>query len=306
MADLTKEEQINQIVEKYANELTEDQIRVLPLISFGMSAARVSKITKVSATTIRQWMRTDIRFRTALHEFQGYTNLYHMAMLNQAGALAWDRVFEILEADYDPDDKIGRTNQAQMAKFVIDELDVMGNRVEEKIEAEAQLHIAESSAELIARRVAEMQREEAKTIDGNYKVVEEIKDDPRHEFNSMDAAEKVDEEFIEIQQAQNDPIYPKHPNTKFGELTYNESGTKVACHICGKFATDMVIHIRNQHKMNPNRYREMYRIPSDIKFGIVKPVPVTDEDVDQYNTALEVEIMPNIDRINKDGVVADA
>lgn len=300
-----KEQEINQLIEKYSDELTEDQIRVLPLISFGMTAAKVSKITNVSAVSIRQWMRTDQKFRSALHQFQGYTNLYHMTMLNQAGALAWDRIFEILEADYSEEDKIGRTNQAQMAKFVIAELDINGNKIEEKKEAEAQLFVTESSADLIARRVAEIQNEKPKTAEATYQVGEIVKDDVRHESNSMEAAERIDEEFIEIEQAKEGPLYPKHPHTNFGELTYNSSGTKICCHYCGKFTSDLVIHIRNEHKMSPSRYRELYQLPSDIKFGLTKPVIAEQEDIDKYNKELEENILPNIDIINQDGRTVD-
>lgn len=286
MADV-KEEQINQLIEKYSNELSEDQIRVLPLISFGMSATRASKISKVSATTIRQWMRTDTRFRTALHDFQSYTNLYHMAMLNQAGALAWDRVFEILEADYDTDDKIGRTNQAAIARFIIAELDVMGNKPEEVKEPEVQLHVTESSADLIARRVTELQKEESKIVDGSYRIIDTVDNDPRQEGNSIKAAEKIDEEWAETEQIENEPVYPKHPATQFGELTYNEDKSKVACHICGKMTADLVIHIRNQHKINPSSYRRMYKIPDEIKFGLAKPVLASNQDIEEYNESLE-------------------
>lgn len=286
MADV-KEEQINQLIEKYSAELSEDQIRALPLISFGMSAARVSKITNVSATTIRQWMRTDSLFRSALSEFQDYTNLYHMAMLNQAGSLAWDRVFEILESEYDSGDKVGRINQAQMAKFIVAELNVMGNKPEEQKEPEIQLHISESSADLIARRVAEIQDDKVKTVDATYTIEPPNKNDPRQINNSMQAATEIDSEFLEVQQAVDEPIYPKHPNTKYGELSYNDNKTKIYCHICGKLTTDLVIHIRNEHRLNPNRYRTMYKIPPEVKFGLLAPVPADIEDITEYNKTIE-------------------
>lgn len=284
------EDRINQILEQHSNNLSEDQIRCLPLLAFGMSAAKAAKTLNLSDTTIRQWMRSDPAFRTALSDFTSHIKYYHMAMLNQAAVLAWDRVFEFLETNYPEEDKIGRSNQAQTAKFVISELGIM-KQEPEKEEVKPQLHVSEDSADIIARKVHELQNKDTKPVEAEYQVQETISDDdPRIVYNSMEQAKKVDVEFgKELELADSGPLHPKFPGTQYGEITYNEDKTKARCHVCGSWVVDLVVHARNAHKLSAPRYREMYRIPPDMKLGVIKPVLANKQDVEDYNKYLDNE-----------------
>ena len=90
----------------------------------------------------------------------------------------------------------------------------------------------------------------------------------------------------EIEQIKTEPPLAKHPKTNFGEMSLSDDGTKMRCHICGGWTTDMVIHLRNEHHMNPNRYREIYKIPSEVRFGLVKPIEATEQEIESYNSEL--------------------
>src|SRR5690606_2274714 len=98
--------------EKYSEILSEDQIRVIPLLAFGMTPAKAARSANISDVTVRQWLRTDAAFRSALTDFIDRSRYYHAAMLNQAAVKAWERIFEYLDTDYPEEDRIGRTNQA--------------------------------------------------------------------------------------------------------------------------------------------------------------------------------------------------
>lgn len=288
-----KSEEINQMIQKYSDELSEDQLRALPMLAFGMTASRVAKLVNVSPTTIRNWKATDQTFRRALQEFAGKANIYHLAMLNQAASIAWDRVFEILQDEYDVEDKVGRNNQANMAKFIIGELDVMNSQDEpEESETELELHVSEKSVDLIAKRVQELNDGKDDTeIETEYEVEQEQDDDPRTMHNSMSAAEALDGENFdaEIKEINNPEatIYPKHPLTEYGKIDTKEDGHYFRCHMCGNWYVDLVVHMRTGHNMSPVRYRKIFKIPDNIPLGRVAPIEPVQEEIDVYNDYVE-------------------
>lgn len=275
-------------LEKYIDELSEQQIRAIPLLAFGMKPSKVAKTINVSDTTIRQWMRTDQNFRQAMSEFIDNSRYYHVSMLNQAAVRAWDRMFEYLDTDYPEEDRVGRTNQASAAKFVLSELGIMRQEPERE-EADPQLNITEDSADIIARKVFELQNKDNPSgVETEYTVVDSLDDnDPRISYNNMNKARDVGNVGDEFGLADKKPEFPKHPGTEYGEITYNDDESRARCHICGNWEIDLVMHIRNEHKLSPARYRRMYMIPESIKLGLFKPVVAKQADVDDYNKHLE-------------------
>lgn len=277
-------DEVTDITSGYAESLSEQQIRAIQLIAFGMHPGKVAKSIGVSDVTVRQWMRTDPAFRKALVDFTDNQRHYHQSMLNQAAVRAWDRLFEYLDTDYPEEDRIGRTNQAQAAKFVISELN-LGKQEEEKEDSTPQLHITEDSADIIARKVHELQGGN-RPVETEYTISDSIpQDDPRLVYNKMDSSDP--DLQTEVKAASNEAQYPKHPNTEYGEISYNDDQTKARCHICGEWEIDLVIHIRNEHKLSPARYRHMYKIPNDIRLGLFKPVAANQKEIDEYNKAIE-------------------
>lgn len=297
MADLDHsnlEKQIDELIDRYSEELTEEQVKVLPLLCFGMSTNRIEKLTKVSKSSIRQWSRTDPAFRSAIREFRQYSNLYHVMMLNQAAVVAWDRVFELLETDYDIDDKSNRSNQARIAQFILSELNI-GSQLykKEEVEEKPHLNISEDSADIIARKVHELQVQENKTVDAKEYQVEDAgilqEDDPRLKYVGKEfVTNNVDPERPEFDMEKKEfDLAAKHPSTEYGVVSFDKSG-RTKCHICGEKVSDLVVHIRSSHNMSAKRYRVMFGIPKEVILARTDDVVPADEiDIEKQHKMVE-------------------
>jgi len=284
------EKQIDDLMDKYSEELTEDQVRVLPLMCFGMSTNKISKITGIAQATLRQWAKTDMTFRSAIREFRQYSDLYHVMMLNQAATMAWDRVFEYLESDYNLDDKINRSNQARIAQFILGELK-LGTRLYQKEEQEEKPHlnVSEESADIIARKVHELQKEEGRTVESKNYTIEDAAsmnaNDPRLQYSNKEYVNKIagpDRPEIDLSE-ESYGFAAKHPLTEYGLINF-DAKNKTRCHVCGEKVSDLVLHIRSQHELSPKRYRTMFGIAKEIVLMPPdKVTPADDEDIESYN-----------------------
>lgn len=278
------EEEIFGIIEKHADTLTEEQLKVLPLVGYGMTTAKAARVTGIEATSIRQWMRTNKEFRAAMRDVKAMAMDYHRALLNQAAVVAWDRLFEVLESDYAEDDTTGRRVQADMVRFTLSELGLKGNRPEEKKEETPEMHVSNNSIQFIVNKIAELQNSD-NVVEGNYKQVDEK---PEHTYNSMTAADQIGETpGEEIRKFEETNFAPKHPETKYGKVNLNDKNNRIQCHICGKWNIDLVIHIRTEHNVSPGVYRKMFGIPNEITLAIHAPQPAAEEDIKLHNAHSE-------------------
>ena len=186
--DNNQKEIVTEIIAKYNDSLEPDQIQALPLMGFGMSIKKVAKYIGVSPAKITMWLQTNPLFRSAIQEFRAAKDEYHHAMLNQVGAMAWDKVFKYLSDD-DTDEKI----QSDIAKFVISQLSLKTTRSEIKHEIDPQIHVTEDSAGLIAQKLRELQNDNSNTVDAEYRIALDDLPDDQDEYSGMKVARALDE-----------------------------------------------------------------------------------------------------------------
>lgn len=237
------------IIDQYANHLTDEQLRVAPLLAFGMTARKASEQLKIPYPDILLWSRTSPHMRSLINELRSYSNRYHKNMLNQAAVMAWDRVFEFLGQEYDEMDKDNRNIQARLAQFIISELGLKESKttVEHIV---PNLKVEDSSLDILARKVANLQREE---IDAEYSV-----------GGATDVTANLQQPNLLTSEVQNSAAqYPIAKNTKYGSLSFD--GLLIICHKCGEATDDLITHIRSQHNLSPANYRTMYQLPADTK-----------------------------------------
>lgn len=284
-----KTESITQVIDKYSDILDAEQIQALPLLGYGTSVPKVAQYLGIPQQRVRMWINTDPNFRAAINEFKEFKNTYHQSMLDQLGALAWDKIFEYLSMTIDAaDDKMARV-QSDLAKFIVSQLSLKTQKAEITHEIHPQLHVTDDSASLIAKKLRELQDDGgADIIDSEYRIALDDLPDTQDELSGMNVANAIDkfdgnnpDEEIEEAKGLTTNNYVMHPSSSFGKLEYDESKQKWRCHVCGKWTRDLVTHIRTEHKLSPARYRKMYGLSPDTKFYIERPNPVVESEEEE-------------------------
>lgn len=274
-----------ELINSYSDKLQEEQLEALPLIAYGMSISKVAKHTGLQEAKIRRWANTDPIFRQAVMDLRAVKNDYHRMMLDQASIMAWDEIFDILASG--EDEKV----RADMAKFIVGQLSLKTDKREIQHKVEPQLNVTEDSADLIARKLKELQ-DGKDTIDAEYRIAssEEVVDAEVGMATAKAVDEYQGEDFdgeFEAMKSKQNSNYVMHPECTYGKLDYNEKNRKFRCHMCGAWTKDLVVHIRTEHKLSPSRYRTMYGLSDDVKFYVEVPEEATEEDIQEFNEGVD-------------------
>ena len=243
------------------SKLSAEQADVLPLIAFGMSPEDCSKSTGVPAALITKWLNSDTVFLSALSQYSVHIDMYHESKLNQAGTMAWTKVFDLLSEDtekvYEQKEKrLLQKLQADVAKFIIGELKIHATKseVEHVVDISPTLNVTDTSANLIAKRLHQLQTTsdfEHQVVDGNFRPVDVYTDigvEKRHEEIKSGYAPLID-------------------GMEYGVVEYGDNGT-VRCHICGEYFNDLLGHISDIHNVDGYGYRQMFALEQQILTNI--------------------------------------
>lgn len=246
--------EFSEVVRRYEDGLTDQQLRALPYISYGVSLSRVADILGVSVSSVRKWMKEPV-FSAALRDARAAMSKWHASMLDAVAVRAWERAWEIINNDVDPDDKVGRQEQARMTRFVLEQLGLKTHRKEvtHKFDPGPALNVSDDTIDIIARKLHELENtidaEEAKVTDIDYDY------DPS-KFGQVAV----------------------HPETKYGVL--NVDGRKLQCHLCGGWYLDLRLHAESVHGMSANAYKKAFGLSRDVRIGVER-LPIDGDDTAQ-------------------------
>lgn len=242
-----KDSRFADVIRDYEDKLSATQIAALPYLAFGATIKKTSEIVGVEPGTVSGWMRNDISFKAALTDAHILVSEWHSDVLNQVAVLAWEHIWEILQTDYDKDDKLGRSEKAKTARFIVDRLNIKPKQVEVKHEVEMpQLNIEQTSIDLIARRLHELD-------------------------TGDDGIDFVDAKFTISDIGQ----MACHPDTDYGKVNIDTEIDKRQCHVCGEWFRYLSVHSRNVHGMDAEDYRRVFKISGEIRLD---PEPKIDEE----------------------------
>lgn len=225
------------IIRKYEDELTSDQLLSLPYVIYGVSMEKTAELLKIEKRSLSSWARGNESYRAALSEMTAAMSEFHYSVLNQLAVRAWDVLAKSLEDDssYPPAERL------KTARFIIEQLGLKTNKTEVKhtIEEAPQVNVSEGSVDVIAQRLHQLMNgvsPVAEVIDGEYRTI-----------------------GLE-------PMVACHPETTFGVLNTNGEGY-LQCHVCGKWYEDLKIHIEGVHDLTQLSYRSKYLIDDKTWMG---------------------------------------
>ena len=224
--------EFSEVVRRYEDKLSEEQLHSLPYLVYGVSIKRTAEIVGVKASTIRSWL-SNKDFSAALADAKIAITKWHAHMLDIVAARAWERAWEIIDKDVDPDDKVGRQEQARMVRFVLDQLGLKTRKVsvEHSISGPS-LNVTAETVDLIARRLYELEN----TIDADAIV---------HEVDLSKSGQMA-----------------CHPETAFDVI--NDVGGKVQCHVCGGWYVNLPTHIEVAHGMTSDEYKGVFALDPNV------------------------------------------
>lgn len=243
------------------SNIDSQQAEILPLLAFGMSPEDCSKQTGIPIIEINKWLDSDTVFLSALSQYAVHIDMYHESRLNQAGTLAWKKVFELLSEDSEDiveqkEKRLLQKLQSEIAKFVIGELKIHASKseVEHNVEISPTLNVTDTSADLIAKRLHQLQSNptfEHQVVDGNYRPIDVYTDigiEKKHDEIKSGYAPLID-------------------GMEYGVVEYGPDKT-VRCHICGEYFNDLLGHINDTHNVDGFGYRKMYSLEQEILTNI--------------------------------------
>lgn len=219
----------------YYDKLTEEQVRALPMLAHGATEKQIADMMNLRLSEIQAWFK-DPAFSAALTDMASEVENIHTRNLNIAADLSWERVFELLKDDSEISERL-KKEQISLAKFVISELGLKVNRqdIRHQVSMSPEMHVDESSADIIAQRLYELQNPD--------KVQDEISDG---EYKIIDLPEEV----------------ACHPSAEFGIVTVDNGSS--LCHICGKWEKDLIEHIWVIHAIRWTEYKRMFGIDENL------------------------------------------
>lgn len=232
------------------HKLTAQQIQALPYVAFGLEEEKIINLTGISSQSLRSWMKGNSVFLAAVTDYKLILKKYHEYKLNQAGVIAWDTVFDLLEEDVENSETFRDKRELQrlkadMAKFVIKELRIRPEERSVDVKVTNDVYVTENSADIIARRLAEIQSETEHTVvTSDYRILDKTDD--------RDGSPPLV-----------DGRMPLIDGMKYSVLETDEHG-KIRCHVCGKYAGDIVAHVSDEHKMDIYGYRIGYGLENTV------------------------------------------
>lgn len=229
---------MNEIQRFEADNLTEMQKNIAPLVAMNVAYSKIASIYKIPVATISAWANTDRLFMGAVSQLREHSESVIKSYLNQAGVLAAQYAIERITDVLPETDVAGRRIQADMAKSVLTMISPKKTDVKLSVQTDKQENNIDEESALIVAQHAGIAKENPKT----YVVIDDVK-------------------ILE-----DEPIMYK--DTNFGVLNMNTEDKTIQCHICGKWDADFVTHIRQEHKISPKRYRDMYRIDENVMFYV--------------------------------------
>lgn len=227
------------------HQLDDQQATALPLAAFGFSDKEIASQTGISEQLISSWLQSDAKFLAALSEYKVNIMNYHQFRLNQAGAMAWNKVFEILgeeavDALGSKEKRLLQSMQADIAKFVIGQLKIIKDERDVNVNVGNTMRVTEDSAGIIAERLMQLQKEE------KYPVVDAS-------YRQIDANTDIDREKIDIEEAP-----PLIPGMDYGVV--EKEGELTRCHVCGEYFLNLPVHVSDTHEIDYFAYKKLYRI----------------------------------------------
>lgn len=224
--------EMGDIIQDYG-ALTDKQVRAAEYLAHGASIQQTARLVKVTAVTIRNWLAENAEFSTAVALANHRITSWRANEVKRLSMLAFERLEEILDQKYTEAIGDDRKEIARTARFMA-ELSAPNESSATQTNNlfAAQVHISDPSADIIARRIKEMELEGA----------------GRPELSTTYAIKETPRSFV------------CHPDTDYGVLNYNTEELTFQCHICGKWFIDVYAHAESMHGLLKIEYKETFGI----------------------------------------------
>lgn len=216
------------------SDLSEQQLATIPMVAMGVSLEKIATIHKVPLTKLKQWVNADAAYKIAVAVSQFNREKILKEQMDQAGVLATQYAIDVLSSPVDDSDIEGRRNKANLAKSVLSM--ISSRKVEVKLEATG--------------------KEELHNIDATSQQILAEYSGSAESYVVLDNVAILEDEPL------------MHKDCEYGKLNTDRENQKIQCHICGRWESDFVVHIRSKHNIAPPRYRKLYKLDDSIAFNV--------------------------------------
>lgn len=210
--------------------LDEAKLKAIALLAHGVPVSRAASAIGVSTSVLNGWLGA-AGFMSAVEYVSSGLNEWHKQQLGYAASLAWEKITNLLSMDLSPSDP-GFKDQVRVAENIVRQVIGTDLSIKEDLEEEevVELNVHQSSVDLIARRVMDLQS--------------------KPEAESKTRSVNLDELPITV---------ACHPNSVYGEMMRGESGWYI-CHVCGKELEDLFLHTESAHALTYDAYCDLFGV----------------------------------------------
>jgi hypothetical protein len=246
--DLAKSDLLS-LMEYYRRFFSPKQIDVLLLFWYGLDIGDVSEYSQVSISILDTWL-SDPAFVSAVKAGRGRQQEILTRELERQTVKAMQVVNSILSKDVDPGER-GFSEVAKTARWLLDKFTVNPNQQGDDTRNTARMD--EATAKILAEELARL----------NHGTSERTVDIERLMRNDIIDGEIIDAaRYVKVVSRMDLSV-----NHGILNVYKNDDEIKLQCHLCGKWYTSLISHLRNNsiHKgISADFYRTHFGIPSTV------------------------------------------